>query len=499
MPKLKRVSEAQLNKDIYDAGEDDRFAETPDPGQGMTRASRDVIQRRKIVKVSRRKFGGGGSGTVGGVPSAPQTMPVASPKQPAASSNPFASTKLLSSAQPTATTVAGKEPSQSTKSNPFGNIAFASTSSSSAPKPTFSFASSAPSAATQSAPKPATTSTGFSFSSNTAASSSVMTAPKTSLVSTPRSSSSSKGKKEMIRQLNENLLNTIVDHWEGRMFTQNYSHFMKEYQEHESMLNLEDGEGGSDGAIKSTSGSGTSTTLKLTLTSKNNSQPAASSFSFGTGAAAPNPPPAAAAAKPFSMMGASSSPTAAPPTGSFSFTSKPTAPPAAGASSSAPSFSFGAPSSSSTFTGGGAPSSTATTTNGADPTSSNPDDGKVEKVEQEENTEEEILHEVRAKHIKFENKQWKKYGAGVLRLYRHKQTSKHRMVIRNEIGKVQFNVGVSKGMKFEKIIKDSKKGKAAFVKFFAVEDASKGLENFMLQVKPGDLDKLHEILEGMVV
>ena len=51
--KLKRQSEGQLNKDIYDAGEDDRFAEQPDPGRGMTRASQDVMQRRKIVRVSR--------------------------------------------------------------------------------------------------------------------------------------------------------------------------------------------------------------------------------------------------------------------------------------------------------------------------------------------------------------------------------------------------------------------------------------------------------------
>ena len=108
------------------------------------------------------------------------------------------------------------------------------------------------------------------------------------------------------------------------------------------------------------------------------------------------------------------------------------------------------------------------------------------------------MYQVRAKHMKFENKTWKKFGAGILRLYRHKTTSKHRMVIRNEIGKVQFNVGVSRGMTFEKIIKDGKQGKATFAKFFAVEDASKGPEAFMLQVKPDCLDKLHETLTNMV-
>ena len=51
--KVKRTAENQLNKDAYEADPDDRFAEVPDPGQGMTKASAEVMQRRKIVKVSR--------------------------------------------------------------------------------------------------------------------------------------------------------------------------------------------------------------------------------------------------------------------------------------------------------------------------------------------------------------------------------------------------------------------------------------------------------------
>ena len=86
----------------------------------------------------------------------------------------------------------------------------------------------------------------------------------------------------------------------------------------------------------------------------------------------------------------------------------------------------------------------------------------------------------------------------MLRLYRHKTTSKQRIVIRNEIGKVQFNVAVSKGMTFEKVINSTKKGKATFVKFLACEDPEKGLETFMIQVKPESVDKLHSTLEGMV-
>jgi hypothetical protein len=160
---------------------------------------------------------------------------------------------------------------------------------------------------------------------------------------------------------------------------------------------------------------------------------------------------------------------------------------------SAPSFSFGGPPQTAPI------SHTAVSANNDDeddPTS-NPDDGKIDTVIQEENTDEVVLHNVRAKHMKYEDKQWKKYGAGMLRCYRHKVSNKHRLVIRNEIGKVQFNVGVSQGMMFDKIAKDGKKGKTAFVKFMAVEDASKGPEQFMLQVKPECLDSLHDVLKSM--
>ena len=51
MPKLKRTNDNQLTKDDFDAGADD--AEAVDPGRGMSRASKEVMQRRKIVKVSR--------------------------------------------------------------------------------------------------------------------------------------------------------------------------------------------------------------------------------------------------------------------------------------------------------------------------------------------------------------------------------------------------------------------------------------------------------------
>jgi hypothetical protein len=47
--KIKRVAEHQINKDEYEA-QDDRDIEAPDPGTGMSRASEDVMKKRKIVK-----------------------------------------------------------------------------------------------------------------------------------------------------------------------------------------------------------------------------------------------------------------------------------------------------------------------------------------------------------------------------------------------------------------------------------------------------------------
>lgn len=468
MAKLKRLSENQLNKDIYDAGEDDRFAEAPDPGQGMTRASNDVMQRRKIVKVSRRKYGAE-SGSRGA--SSASTVPAS---KPADSPNPFANlAKPKAMSISPASKKGGDEPNA--KANPFASIALASNSASasaSAPKPSFSFGASAP--------KPAVSA--FSFPSNAATVNTqpiAATAPKILNLSTPRSSF---GKNQDIQQLNQNLLDTIIDHWDGRMHTRDFTPFLEEYQRHEERLSLEAGTEENKAPV---SAAGNSTVI-LASAPKENSQPT-SSFSFGGAAPAPSP-----AAKPSFSFGASAPAASSAPAGTFSFSSQPSAAPAAGASS-APKFSFGAPSSSSL-------ASTATpaaASNNDDPTS-NPDDGKIDKIEHEENADEETLHEVRAKRMTLENNQWKKYGTGVLRLYRHKVSSKHRMVIRNEIGKVQFNVGVSKGMKFEKVVKDSKKGKVAYIKFVAVEDVSKGMESFMLQVKPDCVDDLHKILNEIV-
>ena len=281
----------------------------------------------------------------------------------------------------------------------------------------------------------------------------------------------------------------IVDHWNGGHTFGDYSSWMKQYLAHAASLREMEDEDGEDEDVSNAD----DTAGNSSATSNNNSKPAPS-FSFGApapatgnsgfsfGGTTPAPAPSAAAAKPFSFTakqpeGAAPAP---PPSLSFSF-----------GGASKPSASLFPPSS-------GAPPAVAASNdnngnNDDDPTS-NPDDGKIDKIEQEENTEETVLHEVRAKHVKMENGAWKKYGTGVLRVYKHNQTMKHRMVIRNEIGKVQFNVAIYDGMKFDKVIKDTKKGKSTYVSFSAVEDSEKGLESFMIQVKAEYLDKLFDAL-----
>ena len=70
------------------------------------------------------------------------------------------------------------------------------------------------------------------------------------------------------------------------------------------------------------------------------------------------------------------------------------------------------------------------------------------------------------------------------------------MVIYASTGQVKFNVQISKGMSFHEVAKETDGGKSTYVRFGAVVDASKGMETFMLQVKPDFLSELIERVEG---
>mmetsp|Transcript_146 Transcript_146/g.295 ORF Transcript_146/g.295 Transcript_146/m.295 type:complete len:482 (-) Transcript_146:208-1653(-) len=444
--KLKRTSERQISKDSYEIEEeDDRFVEHPDPGQGMSRASEDVIKTRKIVKVRNRNFARSG----GSQAAAPSGAP-----PPSSSSNPFASNTFAKQA-PSAFAPQNDHDRDSVKPNPFASVSFASNSNAGT-KTTFSFSGPVP--APPSAPSSVPNPVAFSFGSTegSGAKPSLSNGLSSSTTSQSRPTENASGK---LKKINKNLFRMIVSHWEGGHYASNYSVFFDEYEKIVTKLLSDEA----------------ATTGKPT----DKNEPSSNVTS--------SPPPA----KPFAAFdfGASSAPSA----GTFSFTSKNNndAPAAYSTATAKPTFSFESippPSSS-------AASTTASSNNDDDPTT-NPDDGKVS-VQQEENKDEDILMEIRAKHLKCVDGKWKKFGAGVLRLYRHKETSKHRMVLRNEIGKVQLNLAVSKGMPLDKHLKKGSKGAAAYVSFAAVENEEAGMERFMLQVKPEELDNLHSTLSEM--
>jgi len=431
-----------------------------------------------LHQFNRRKFGGGGGSAAAKAPSAP---PLQQQQPKATSTNPFASTTL-------------PPPAAANPTNPFGNVTLTSNATSASTKPAFSFASSS----SGSAPKPAKSTFSFSSTTNNNTTTNNNSAIST-LFSTPKprqQSSSSNDLNAQTLDLNTILLQTIQDHWNGGHKFSDYSGFLKQYQDHaQTLIDLEEANEENEAAVPSA-------TVDSTSTSNGNTQ-STSSFSFGGATSTTS----GSTAKPFSMSVPVQQPPAAASKPPFSFTAQPSS--SAAPAPAALSFSFGASSATSTAKSASlfsapTPANTTTqattpaaTSNDDDPTS-NPDDGKIEKIESEENTEEDTLYEVRAKHMKIENGGWKKYGTGVLRVYKHKQTSKHRVVIRNSIGKVQFNVAISKGMKFDKVTKDGKKGKSTFVSFGAVEDVAKGMESFMIQVKPESVDALHDALSKTV-
>ncbi len=215
----------------------------------------------------------------------------------------------------------------------------------------------------------------------------------------------------------------------------------------------------------------------------NNSQ-----FSFGGGSSS---------AAPFSgfAFGSSTSSSAPAPATTFSFTAGATPASAAAvvASAPAPSFSFGAQPTKAAVVA--TDNNSNAIANEDDPTF-NPDDGKLE-VGQEENKDEDKLYEVKVRLFRTIDNAWKGGGVGLLRLYRNNKTSTQRMVLRNDIGKVMFNVAVSEGMVFNKQVKETKKGKKCHVSFGAIEDESEGFKNFMFNVAASDLDTFYEQLQMM--
>mmetsp|Transcript_129302 Transcript_129302/g.253230 ORF Transcript_129302/g.253230 Transcript_129302/m.253230 type:complete len:481 (+) Transcript_129302:55-1497(+) len=248
-------------------------------------------------------------------------------------------------------------------------------------------------------------------------------------------------------------------------------------------------------------------------------------FSFAAAAApaaAPVAPPATITAAPASAPFGSgfgdvskSMTSNAPPSSfssKFSFGSAAPVPAPAPSSSSFGGFGSGATVGFGGFGGFGATSTSAPAADGgvAEANEEGGDDEgepilEPEKVLRNENDTDEILHEVPCKLYSFNSadKEWKDTGKGTFRITRDATSKKQRMLVRNQVGRINFNAGFYKTMKIEKVQKRLK-----FAAFVAVEEPSPNSEgkttvrtemkNFMIQLKPEDLDATQKKLEAAV-
>ncbi|KAK4080103.1 hypothetical protein Trihar35433_1208 [Trichoderma harzianum] len=207
-------------------------------------------------------------------------------------------------------------------------------------------------------------------------------------------------------------------------------------------------------------------------------------------------------------------PSSQPSTSMFSFgaSSQPSsgfnlAPPAGGSSTTGTNspFNLGGGSSLATTPAGGTPEPSAQLKTNTSAAENNDEEGeKHEQISLTEGVEkdEEVLHEVRAKVLKFvpageasesEEKKskspWATKGVGSLRLLKHKETNNVRLLLRAEPrGNVAMNRSVLPDLSY--------KADEKYVKMTTSNDTGDGLETWMIQVKTKDMAKaLAESLE----
>jgi hypothetical protein len=97
-------------------------------------------------------------------------------------------------------------------------------------------------------------------------------------------------------------------------------------------------------------------------------------------------------------------------------------------------------------------------------------------------------------------KDWSKAVKGPLKVQEHKSNSSRRIVMRDGAGKVLLNVGISKGMSFEKNTEPPTKpgkGPRTTVRFMGLESNERGPETFLIICRPDMLDEFHGKLEEL--
>jgi len=123
----------------------------------------------------------------------------------------------------------------------------------------------------------------------------------------------------------------------------------------------------------------------------------------------------------------------------------------------------------------------------------------AEKVERAQDPDWDCKHEGTAKYYRKEpDGSWKGLAKGVLRLEQHKTDKTNcRMVIRDFAGKVQLNLKIAQNMPLEQNSHTQKGQTKTYISFMAVQNAEKGAEHFMLQVKPQNLEATMSVLKSL--
>lgn len=516
---------AQVSKEDYD----DEAEEIGDDGRplgssGFARADAGQLQKRRIIKVGRRFRQPGATAGAAGATPAPVMTSAAAPAPAAAASskgNPFGGIALTAAPAPAAPTPA---PTAGGGSNPFAKVNLLGAASAT-PAPTvptakpaaFNFGPASNVPKVQPAPKL------FPTGQSAAAAAAADPAPAASMTSTANGNI-----REDIK-LNHDYLTHVVEQIKANPSSDlstacNEYHKMAEAIEKKlggssTISGGDQDSGDEEKKVEDSAGSGNGAAAQpaggFTFGASAAAAPApAAPFSFGatssssTSAPSPAPAPATAAAA-FSFGAANTSAPAPAPAaasggtfGGFSFATAPApAPDSAAGKAATTAFSFGNPVA--------APVPAPAPAAAADDEGGDDNGGFAKEapaeVQREENKDEDVLFEVRAqysKHVEIDpedapgKKGWKKFAKGPLRLQRHKENGKCRMLMRDSIGKTMLNLPITHGMKFNGKRGQGKASDRGYITFTSAKNESE-MELYMLTCKSVDYEKFLTKLEEM--
>ena len=108
-------------------------------------------------------------------------------------------------------------------------------------------------------------------------------------------------------------------------------------------------------------------------------------------------------------------------------------------------------------------------------------------------------HKVYAQYYRMDKKEWKAGATGDILLEQNKKDpSVCRVIMRDKVGKVLLNLGISKGMDVQRNDQKSSTGKVRpMVKFVSVQDAEIGPQLFSIRTKPEAIEGLENAFKEL--